>query len=54
MVRLWATYRKIPGPRPYQRSKPAVVQPVVVLSSPFSSKDKRDISVGNLERAALG
>jgi hypothetical protein len=54
MVRLWATYRKIPGPRPYQRSKPAVVQPVVVLSSPFSSKDKREIPVGNLERAALG
>jgi hypothetical protein len=54
MVRLWATYRKIPGPRPYQRIKPVVAQPVVVLSLPFSSKDKREISVGSLESAALG
>ncbi len=45
MVHLWVTYRKIPGPRPYQRSKPMVVQAVVVLSSPFTSKDKREVSL---------
>jgi hypothetical protein len=54
MTRLWATYRKIPGPRPYHRVKPVVAQNVVVLSSPFSGKDKREISVRNLESAASG
>jgi hypothetical protein len=53
MIRLWATYRRIPGPQMQQRSKPAVAPAVVVLSSPFSSTDKRELSVGNQESAAL-
>jgi hypothetical protein len=53
MVRSWTTYRKIPGPRPYNVIKPPV-QAVVVLSSPFSGKDKRESPVGSLESVALG
>jgi hypothetical protein len=52
MIRLWAAYRKIPGPQMFER-KPAVVQAVVVLSSPFKSTDKRELSVGSQESAAL-
>ena len=53
MIHFWAAYRKIPGPRMYQRSKPASAPAVVVLSSPFNSTDKRELSVGNQESAAL-
>jgi hypothetical protein len=46
-IHLWAAYRKIPGPQGIKPSKPAIPQAVVVLSSPFNSTDKRDLSVGN-------
>jgi hypothetical protein len=53
MIHFWAAYRKIPGPRMFQRSKPASAPAVVVLSSPFNSTDKRELSVANQESAAL-
>ena len=53
MIHFWAAYRKIPGPRMFQPSKPAIAPAVVVLSSPFNSADKRELSVGNQESAAL-
>jgi hypothetical protein len=54
MVRLWVAYRKIPGPQMVPRIKPPVPQAVVVLSSPFTSTDKREHLVGSLESAAPG
>ena len=50
MVRLWAVYRKIPGPRLQKPAAPPT-QPVVVLSSPFRSAGKRESAAGNQESA---
>lgn len=46
MTRLWATYRKIPGPFITERNKPVTAPAVVVLSPPFAS-EKRDSPVGS-------
>ena len=54
LIRLWSAYRKIPGPQMGQRAKPVIVPAVVVLSSPFSGTDKRDLSRGAQESAAPG
>jgi hypothetical protein len=50
-VRVWKTYRKLPGPQMFPR-KPAATQPVVVLAPQFSA-EKRDHSKGTLESVAL-
>lgn len=49
-VRVWKTYRKLPGPQMFPR-KPAATQPVLVLAPQFGA-EKRDHAKGALESVA--
>src|SRR5882757_207798 len=51
IVRVWKMYRKLPGPQMVPRTKPAVPQPVLVLSPQFGT-EKREHSKGSLDSVA--
>lgn len=50
-VGVWKMYRKLPGPRIAAPTKPAVAQPVLVLSPQFGA-DKREHSKGSRDSVA--
>jgi hypothetical protein len=51
-VGVWKMYRKLPGPQMVARVKPAVPQPVLVLSPPFAT-EKRERSNGSGDSVAI-